>query len=229
VRAAYALFDRFRTAFPAVEIEACAGGGGRIDAGMVRRTHRFWTSDCIDAVSRVEMQNGFLQFMPPEIMGSHIGTAPAHSTGRSQSLDFRAAVALQGHLGVEFDLVKLSAPERERLAQWIALYKQFRSLLHHHQIWTGDGADSIHWHAAGHDGEWLLLVYRLAPTSWRHAPSLRLPFVHPIKAYTIAIIDPDDSTGVPTQFNGSWLNAAGLTLPSMRAEQAIIFHILCEN
>ena len=81
VNAVYALLDRFRTAFPAVEIESCAGGGGRIDAGIIRRTHRFWTSDCIDAVTRLHIQPGFLQYMPPEVMGSHIGTAPAHSTG----------------------------------------------------------------------------------------------------------------------------------------------------
>jgi alpha-galactosidase len=74
-----------------VEIESCAGGGGRIDAGVIAHTHRFWTSDCIDAISRVSIQRGFLQFMPPEVMGSHVGACPAHSTGRMQSMPFAAA------------------------------------------------------------------------------------------------------------------------------------------
>jgi alpha-galactosidase len=34
-------------------------------------TQRVRTSDCIDAQSRVNIQRGFLQFFPPEIMGAH--------------------------------------------------------------------------------------------------------------------------------------------------------------
>lgn len=226
VQGAYGLFDRIRAAFPAVEIEACAGGGGRIDAGIIRRTHRFWTSDCIDAVSRVAMQAGFLQFMPPEVMGAHIGASPAHSTGRSQSLDFRTAVALQGHLGVECDLVQMAETERQRLAQWIAFYQRWRGLLHA-ELWQGEAEDSLHWHAAGNDREWLLIVYRLAPTSWRHAPPLQLPFVRGDQAYSIAAIAPE-GTGAPTRYHGDWLRAAGLTLPPMLAESALLFHI-CES
>ena len=36
---AYDLLDRLRAAHPVLEIEACAGGGGRIDAGIAARTH----------------------------------------------------------------------------------------------------------------------------------------------------------------------------------------------
>ena len=61
VHAAYALFARIRAAHPEVEIESCSGGGGRIDFGVLRHTHRVWTSDCIDALSRVDIQRGFLQ------------------------------------------------------------------------------------------------------------------------------------------------------------------------
>ena len=40
------IFDRLRAAHPGVEIESCASGGGRIDAGILARTHRVWLSDC---------------------------------------------------------------------------------------------------------------------------------------------------------------------------------------
>ncbi|NJS14371.1 MAG: alpha-galactosidase, partial [Sphingopyxis sp.] len=124
VAGSYALLARLRAAHPAVEIESCAGGGGRIDAGVVAHTHRFWTSDNIDALSRVDIQRGFLSFMPPELMGSHVGASPAHATGRVQPLDFRASVAVTGHLGVELDPAKLSEGDRVALADWIAFYKQ---------------------------------------------------------------------------------------------------------
>ena len=92
----------------------CAGGGGRSDAGIMAYTHRFWASDNLDAVSRTAIQRGFLTFLPPEVMGSHIGASPAHATGRRQSLPFRAAIAMPGHFGIELDPRRLNAEERAR-------------------------------------------------------------------------------------------------------------------
>ena len=71
----YRLIDRLRAGFPDVEIESCASGGGRIDFEILKRTHRFWTSDSNDAVERTRIQTGFSYFFPPEVMGSHIGPA----------------------------------------------------------------------------------------------------------------------------------------------------------
>ena len=222
IGAAYALFARFRAAFPHVEIEACAGGGGRIDAGIVRHTHRFWTSDCIDAVSRVDIQRGFLQFMPPELMGAHIGTAPAHSTGRSQSLDFRAAVALQGHLGIEFDLVTLGPDERARVAQWIGFYKEWRHILHT-TVWNGEAPDHVVWHGAGSAREWILIVYQMKPMQQRHTSTVRLPFVDRNAAYEVRRIGPGIAPDGVT-VAGDWLALSGLTILPMMAEHAVIYH-----
>ena len=222
VDAAYALFARFRAAFPDVEIESCAGGGGRIDAGIARHVHRFWTSDCIDAMSRTRMQRGFQQFMPPELMGSHVGAAPCHSTGRSHSIAFQAAVACQGHLGVELDLLKLDDSARRELAGWIAFYKQWRHLLHA-QTWRGAAGDNLIWHAAGSFDEWLLFVYRLQPMQHRHMPPIRLPFLHGKGAFDIREIKPGRE-GRAERFDGSWLAQAGLPVPPMMAESAVIYH-----
>jgi alpha-galactosidase len=222
VTAAYALFARFRAAFPDIEIESCAGGGGRIDAGIARHVHRFWTSDCIDAMSRTAMQPGFLQFMPPEMMGSHIGAAPCHSTGRSHSIAFQAAVACQGHLGIELDLLKLDDGARRDLAGWIAFYKQWRHLLHT-QTWHGSAGDNMVWHAAGSAQEWLLFVYRLQPMQHRHMPPVRLPFLADAGIFDVCEVKPG-RTGTPVRFDGSWLAQAGLPVPPAMAESAIIYH-----
>jgi alpha-galactosidase len=93
-RAVYALMDRVRAAHPNVEIESCASGGGRIDFGVLARTHRVWTSDCTDALERLEIQRGASTFVPPEILGSHISASPNHQTGRRHTLAFRALVAM---------------------------------------------------------------------------------------------------------------------------------------
>jgi alpha-galactosidase len=239
VKAAYGLMDRIRQRWPHVEIEACAGGGGRIDAGIVHHTHRFWTSDCIDAVSRVEIQRGYLQFMPPELMGSHIGAAPAHSTGRSQSMAFRAAVALPGHFGVEFDLRKLSDDQMTELAASIAFYRQWRDRLHTGRVWRGEAGDHVLWQAHGAPSDLLLMVYRMEPTGQKYPPALRLPMLAGQGRVRVRRVKPegevrhafpsapalDAMEGEGLIVSGDWLARSGLVLPQMLAEDCIVLHL----
>ena len=250
VHAAYALMDRLRAAHPQLEIESCSGGGGRIDFGVLSHTHRVWTSDCIDAKSRVDIQRGFLQFFPPEIMGSHVGTAPAHTTGRTQSMAFRGAVALPGHLGIEFDLRLLSAEAQDELKQWMDLYKQWRHRLHQGRVWLGQAGDGVVWQAHGDDDaqELLVLVYRVEPSSLRYMPPVRLPMLDRQRHYRVRDIEPagrvghkrfdtttewmesaraasvsDTTHGV--EVHGAWLAEHGMPLPRTKAEVPVIWHL----
>ncbi len=241
VHAAYALMARLRAAHPGVEIESCSGGGGRIDFGVLRHTHRVWTSDCIDALSRIEIQRGLLQFFPPEIMGAHVGTAPSHTTGRSQAMPFRAAVALPGHLGVELDVRHLSDDERRVLRDWIAIYKQLRERLHHGRVWLGEGEDELLWQAHGDEAahDVVLIAYRPQPSSLRYAPTLRLPMLDATARYRVREVLPPgtvrsthrhhtaaffDAINTPDGHivDGAWLAHAGLPMPRVQAETAFI-------
>lgn len=231
---AYRLFNAVRQQFPNVEIEACAGGGGRIDAGILMHTHRFWTSDCIDAVSRLSIQRGFLQFFPPELMGSHIGTSPAHVTGRSQSLGFRAAVAMGGHLGLELDPRCLSDGDRQETRAWVGLYKSLRDTLHSGQIWLGVAGDGIIWQAHGHEADFVLMIYRVSPTAQRLPPQVQLSFLSGATDYRVKILSPsacfDASNGEffsklargEAVASGQWVKEIGFPLPFMKAETALI-------
>ena len=62
-------------------------------------------------------------------MGAHIASGRSHTTGRVHDLDFRAATAVFGHLGIEWDLAKAAPEELEQLRAWIELFKQHRELL----------------------------------------------------------------------------------------------------
>jgi alpha-galactosidase len=239
VAGVYALIDQLREAHPAVEIEACAGGGGRIDAGMAARSHRFWASDCIDAVSRVAMQRGFLAFLPPEMMGSHVGASPAHSTGRRQGMAFRVGVAMAGHLGIELDPATLDATDTEALRAGILSYKACRDRLHRGRVWLGEGPDGLVWQFHGEPGDGLLLVTRVAPTILRHPPMIALPLLAGAGPLSIRLVDiltepghaaPDArlfarmrSDGV--RFDGDWLAQAGLPMPAMKAESVALFRV----
>lgn len=244
IHAAYALMDRLRAAHPNVEIESCSGGGGRIDFGVLRHTHRVWTSDCIDALSRVDIQRGFLQFFPPEIMGAHVGTAPSHTTGRTQSMAFRAAVALPGHLGVELDVRQLSDADTAELRGWIDVYKQLRDRLHHGRVWLGEGGDGLRWQLHGDEAtrDLVLLVLRPQPSSHRYTPTLRLPMLDPAARYRVREVLPSgtvrptgrhhtapffDAINTPEGLvlDGAWLAQAGLPMPRTPAETAFLVRL----
>jgi alpha-galactosidase len=240
LRGVYDLLARVRRAHPAVEIEACAGGGGRNDAGMADYCHRYWTSDNIDAVSRIAMQRGFLSFLPPEVMGSHIASSPAHATGRRHSLAFRAAMAMTGHLGVEMDPRELTADERVELSEWIAFHKQWRGLLHQGRVWLGQGNDGLRWQAQGREDELLLFVIRADPPKDRRPQPLPLPFAGSIGAWDVSLLRIAGGEGghaahstplfeamkaAPQAFAANWLTASGLPLPPDKAETVTIFHL----
>ena len=151
-RAVYALMDRVRAAHPNVEIESCASGGGRADYGVLRRTHRLWTSDCTDALERLEIQRGARAFFPPMVLGAHVSASPNHQTHRRHSLSFRAIVALAYHFGVELDPLSLNDGERAELAGWIALHKRLRPLLHGPHAFHLEPQDGRYvWGAIGED------------------------------------------------------------------------------
>jgi alpha-galactosidase len=65
-RAVYRIMDRLRADHPGLRIEACAGGGGRADLGILTRTDQVWTSDNTDPVDRIGIQHGFSQLYPAQ-------------------------------------------------------------------------------------------------------------------------------------------------------------------
>jgi alpha-galactosidase len=168
----------------------------------------------------VAIQRGFLQFMPPEVMGSHVGASPAHSTGRSQAMDFRAGVALPGHFGVELDLRKVTGAEREALRGWIAAYKALRGLLHGARVWSGEAGDGLTWQAHGDSQELLLFLIRTAPTSQRHQPHVRLEMADPTRRYRLSREGAEDIV-----LDGAWLSRIGFPAPPMQGEQVLLYRI----
>jgi alpha-galactosidase len=132
--ALYRLLDELRRRHPTVEFESCSSGGARIDLGILERTDRVWTSDCNDALERQTIQYHATTLIPPHVMGAHVGPPRAHTTGRRQSLAFRAGTALFGHFGLEWNLLDADDDELHQLAGWVALYRTHRDLLHNGDV-----------------------------------------------------------------------------------------------
>ena len=85
--------------------------------------------DCIDPLERQQMNRWTAQLLPPELLGSHIASPRSHSTGRRHDLSFRAATAVFGHLGIEWDLTTATPEDLVELGEWVSFYKANRVLL----------------------------------------------------------------------------------------------------
>jgi alpha-galactosidase len=234
-RAFYELLDRVRAAHPNLEIESCASGGGRVDYGVLSRTHRFWASDCTDALERLEIQRGAREFFPPEIIGAHVSASPNHQTHRKLSLDFRALVALAYHFGVEMDPRTLDESERAQLKQWIDLHKRFRGLLHSDGAFHLEPHDGRYvWGAADKDTVVAIVAQGPQMISEQAAP-LRLPrdlvcrgqwrissCTPTAPEFVAQTAEQQALLGGEVRFSGDTLIAAGLNLPMLRPESGLV-------
>lgn len=237
----YALLDRLRAAHPEVEIESCASGGGRLDWGMLERCHRVWSSDSNDPVLRARIMVGAGLFLPPEVLGVHVGPECAHTTGRSTSLDFRAAVALLGHFGLELDLLALSDADRVRLAAHVARYKRVRDLLHagRHATPVFDADHIVRVVTAKDRRSALLIVLRLDDRAPGRPLQFRCVGLDPSCDYRLRLAeplpDPDlrpiglvggkDFASAGAVVSGAWLAHAGLRLQLPAPQSAAVFEL----
>ena len=234
--ALYRLLARVREAHPNVEIESCSSGGARPDAGILRHTHRVWTSDCNDALARIGIQSGFLRFLPPEIMGAHIGPAHSHTTGRTHSLAFRASVAMFGHLGLELDVRELNVADRAELGAWIGSYKAWRDVCHGGLIRQGT-LGGLSWLQATADDRSaaLFALYRRVEETGRYTPTLRVQGLDPARRYSVQALHlphvPHSQSSTELiealaegtlVLSGAQLRDIGLPLPPLPPESALV-------
>jgi alpha-galactosidase len=213
VGAAYALMDELRRVRPGLEIESCAGGGGRIDAGILEHTHRFWTSDCNDPVERQWIQRGASYLFPPELMGAHVGGPLSHTTARVTALPLRLATAFFGHLGVEWDVTTASDEDRERLAEAIALHKHWRDVLHGGRVVRVDHPDPaalVHGVVTPHRAVFAYVQLETAP--WSRPSTMRCPGLLPAASYRVDILWPLTSDPAPAQAQPGWYAGGELLL-----------------
>ena len=210
-----------------------------MDAGILRHTHRVWTSDCNDALTRIGIQSGFLRFMPPELMGAHIGPERSHTTGRTHTLAFRAAVALFGHLGVEADVRTLDGPARANLAQWIQAYKDWRDVVHHGVLRQGEQGGLAWVQAVAADqGAALVSLFRRVEEAPRYTPPLKVAGLDHNRRYRLRALHlppvPHSHSTAPVfdallagtlEMSGAQLAELGLPMPPLPPESAVVIGI----
>lgn len=237
--ATYRLMDELKRRFPALEIESCSSGGARVDLGVIERTDRVWVSDCIDPLERQQMMRWTMQLMPAELLGSHIGATVNHTTGRTHELSFRAATALFGHFGIEWDLAKATDSENADLAEWIDVYKTHRALLHSGDMMRADTIDpafQVYGAIAEDKSEALIFLAFLDRPTISPRGRFTIPGLHPEKRYRVAPVTvgtPDHGRADPAWYgdgsgvvlSGRALDSAGLHLPGSFPERVVMYRI----
>ncbi len=238
-RAVYRLLAELRQRHPAVEIESCASGGGRIDFGVLRHTQRVWTSDCIDARERQRIQYGYSLFLPPEINGSHISANPSHTTGRSHGLGYRLITALFGHMGLELNVTELSEAEKAQVRALLDRYKQHRELLHTGTFWRLDTADpalQAYGVVASDRQTALFAATTLELQRQMLLPPLRLQGLAPGTEYDLTLWTPPEALAPRTapsvleeagggRFSAELLQQVGVQLPILNPESALLLEL----
>ena len=237
----YRLLDLLRERFPRVVFESCASGGGRIDFEVLTRTHRFWASDNNDALERCAIQRGMSYFFPPEVMGAHIGHHRCHATFRQHSIAFRGLTALFGHMGLELDPVTAGEEESAGYRRYASLYKEWRQLIHTGTLWRvdmPDAATQVQGVVSPDQSQALFLVSQLAMPDHTLPGALRFPGLAPQARYRLRVVDHPDIQLVgegghtmrrlpgwmnqTSDISGEWLAQAGIQLPVLDPESAML-------
>jgi alpha-galactosidase len=123
-----------REEFPHVTVEACAGGGGRIDPAVLALSDVVWTSDETGARDRLAIQHGFLTAYGPHVMSSWVTDEDSRLDLEPVRLEFRFVVAMESVLGIGSDLLRWNELQRKRAAELVALYRTIRTTVHRGRV-----------------------------------------------------------------------------------------------
>ncbi|GAA5191022.1 alpha-galactosidase [Rugosimonospora acidiphila] len=236
--AVYRLMDELRAAHPGLEIESCASGSGRVDLGILEHVQRVWGSDTNDPVERQQINRYLKLLVPPELIGAHVSPSPSHTTGRAQTLQFRAETAVWCHFGIEIDLRTSSPEELAELKSWIGFYREHRHLLHGGTVVNGDHPDEAIWVCGVVAADQREACYGVSTlrrsVTWPPGPAL-LPGLADHLHYRTSLapeVQPAPTgtplpewTRVPGAMTGAVLRRAGVQLPRLLPETGQVIRL----
>ncbi|MFB7084910.1 alpha-galactosidase [Streptomyces sp. NPDC056296] len=210
-RGLYRVLDQLRGDFPHLRIEACAGGGGRVDPGILARTDQVWTSDNTDAVDRLTIQHGFSRLYPASVMSAWVTDSPNPLTGRVVPMRFRFHSAMAGVLGIGGDLTRWTDTELAEAAELARVYKDIRPVVQHGRQYRllapGEGPLAAVQYVSDDGGRAVVLIWRPSTAFGPALPPLRLRGLDEEARYR------DEETG--RAWFGSTLQSFGLPMPDL--------------
>lgn len=211
----YEIIDRLRAKHPALEIESCSSGGGRVDLGILSRTDQVWPSDNTDALDRLLIQDGFSRAYTPRVMMAWVTDVP-NFNGRTTPLPFRFLVAMMGSLGIGANLTRWPEADLDYAARMIAWYKTIRSTVQDGKLYrlvppASDGRHAIVSQYVSRDGRQSVLFALLqSQQHGRPQPAITLDGLDPRAVYRLQSLNGKLVEKLDTA-SGAYLLERGLT------------------
>lgn len=212
----YEILDRLRRKHPKLEIETCAGGGARVDLGILHRTDQAWVSDDTDALDRLIMQDGFTYAYTPHVMEDWVTDVPNGTNGRTVPLKFNFLVAMEGSLGIGADLNHWTTDETATATQMIAYYKTVRDTVQNGSLYRleslrNGGNFAATEYVSKDSSQAVLFAFLHSQEFGNLLPPVRLHGLDGHSLYRIYRINDRSSERVET-FSGDYLMNHGLSL-----------------
>ena len=208
----YEIFDRLRARHPGLEIEACSGGGARVDLGILTRVEQVWTSDNTDAFDRLRIQEGFSYAYAPKVMMAWVTDVP-NMNGRSTPLEFRFLAAMMGSLGIGANLNHWSERDFEVASKMIAYYKSIRATIAEGDLYRlfspREGGLTANQYVSADGKQSVVFVFQQSQQYNRPAPTVYLRGLDENALYRLQPLD-DKLLERPQTATGAWLANHGL-------------------
>lgn len=191
------VLERIRAKYPDLVMQVCAGGGARVNYGLLPYFDEFWTSDDTDALQRIYMQWGVSGFYPAMAMASHVSADKNHQTGRRLPLKFRFDVAMSGRLGMEIQPKDMSDVDKAFAQRAIAAYKTIRPIVQLGDLYRllspydNKGVASLMYVTPEKDKA-VVYGYKISHFINMSVPKIRLNGLDPSKLYRIKDMTPVD-------------------------------------
>lgn len=204
----YRIIDKLREKHPAVEFEACASGGGRVDYGTMRYFDQYWTSDNTDALDRLEIQRGYSFIYPAKYMRAWVTDSPNWINERSIPVTFRLHCAMAGSLGIGSNLNHMTEEEQAIIREHIELYKRIREIIQFGQLYRLKYYKEDDFHAIQYvkDNKSIVFVYLVQGYFGKDKYFLKLKGLELHQTYLI------NNDGVTYEKTGAYLMHHGLVL-----------------
>lgn len=213
----YAIWAELRERFPHVEFETCAGGGARIDLGILRYADQAWISDNTDARDRLAIQEGFSYAYSPAVMMCWVTESPHGFNGRSLPLSYRFHSAMMGGLGIGANISKWSVEEIEEAKRFVELYKEIRPMIMNGSLYRlsslRDANLAAYQYLSDDEREAVVFAFLQSQHFGSEVRSLRLQGLEPQASYEVQIEDGDAlvrhgstlmNLGVPLTLRGDY-------------------------
>jgi alpha-galactosidase len=188
------VLKRIRAKYPDVVMQACGGGGGKVNYGLLSYFDEFWTSDNTDALQRISIQWGYSHFYPANAMAAHVSAAKNHTTGRVTPLKFRFDVAMSGRLGMELQPKDMTPEELQFSKTAIEACKQIRPVVQSGDLYRlispydKDGVASL-MYVSQDKKDAVFFAYKIEHFRNQLIPKFRMSGLDPDKKYRLQEIN----------------------------------------